>query len=279
MSRTVTDVVTGQPAVDGAGVRLVRVLGQRDVRTFDPFLMLDSFDTDDPADVRAGFPMHPHRGIETITYLARGRVSHRDSLGNSGVIEGGQAQWMCAGSGILHEEMPDPTGSMLGVQVWLNLPAAEKMARPAYNAIVDVPETRVGDALVRVVGGSCNGVRGFSGDHLPATFLDVQLPAGGKATLPVAAGEGAFLFLLDGDALVGERRYRAKSALALSDDGDEVGVAAPADAPARVLLLSAPRLREPVAWGGPIVMNTQAELYQAFEDLDSGTFVRERPAE
>ena len=270
--------VTGQPAVDGAGVHLVRVLGPSTVDAFDPFLMLDSFDSTDPADYTAGFPLHPHRGIETITYLASGRIDHRDSLGNAGTIGDGQAQWMCAGSGIMHEEMPHASERMLGVQLWLNLPAAEKMAHPAYHALDDIAEVRHSDGVVvRVVAGAFEGVSGFAGDHLPATFYEVFLPAGRALAVPVVNEHAAYAFLLEGAAIVAGAPQPAKTALAFADDGDAVELAAPADAPARILYFSAPRLAEPVAWGGPVVMNTEAELEQAFRELHAGTFVRERP--
>lgn len=318
--------VTGRPAIDGAGVRMTRVLGPETIHDFDPFLMLDSFDSTNPADYLAGFPMHPHRGIETITYLASGRIDHRDSLGNEGSIRDGQAQWMCAGSGVLHEEMPKASGRMLGVQLWLNLPAAEKMASPAYNALDEVAEVWVSPAgepvdparrnaagepvdptrrnaagepadgaegepvdgtaaasadnaekarvLARVVAGEFAGVRGFVGDHLPATFLELRIPAGAYVRVPVAVGQAAYAFLLEGAATVAGRRHPAKTALAFASDGDAASFAAPDDAEARVLYFSAPRLDEPVAWGGPIVMNTDAELDQAFRELQAGMFVR-----
>lgn len=268
--------VTGQPAVDGAGVHLVRVLGPSTVDAFDPFLMLDSFDSTDPADYTAGFPLHPHRGIETITYLASGRIDHRDSLGNAGTIGDGQAQWMCAGSGIMHEEMPQASERMLGVQIWLNLPAAEKMAHPAYHLLENIAEVEAGNgARVRVVAGSYGGAEGFAGDHLPAEFFEVQLNAGASLEVPVKPGHAAHAFLLEGDAAIAGERFPEKTALAFGD-GDVVELAA-TDAPARILYFSAPRLGEPVAWGGPVVMNTEAELDRAFEELRAGTFVREQP--
>ena len=276
-AQTVKKSVKGRPAVDGAGVRMTRVLGHDTVSAFDPFLMLDSFDSANPTDYLAGFPFHPHRGIETITYLAAGRIDHRDSLGNAGSIRDGQAQWMCAGSGIMHEEMPKAAARMLGVQLWLNLPAAEKMSRPAYHAIEDVPEVRLDNgALVRVVAGSFGGVDGFAGDHLPTVFLDLQLPAGSMASVPVEPDHAAYAFLLEGAARTAGRTYAEKTALAFAGNGDTVELSA-TEVPARVLYFSAPRLDEPIAWGGPIVMNTETELRQAFAELEAGTFVRERP--
>lgn len=276
MGRSVKATVTGRPAIDGAGVRMVRVLGDATVRDFDPFLMLDSFDSTDPYDYMRGFPFHPHRGIETITYLAAGRIDHRDSLGNAGSIGADQAQWMCAGSGILHEEMPQPSDRLLGVQVWLNLPRSEKMCTPAYHAIENPPVVAVGAARARVVGGSLAGARGFSGDHLPADFFDLEIPANCNIEIPVKQGHAAYVFLLEGDALVAGARYPEKTAIAFADDGSTVDLGADGE-PARVLYFSAPRLDEPVAWGGPVVMNTQRELAEAFAELERGTFIKERP--
>ena len=268
--------VTGRPAIDGAGVHLVRVLGPGTIDAFDPFLMLDSFDSTHPADYLAGFPLHPHRGIETITYLAAGRIDHKDSLGNEGSIRDGQAQWMCAGSGIMHEEMPQASKRMLGVQIWLNLPAAEKMSRPAYHLLDDIVEIEAAHgARVRVVAGSYGDAAGFAGDHLPAEFFEVLLPAGTVLEVPVKPGHAAHAFLLEGDAAIAGERFPEKTALAFGD-GDSVALAA-TEAPARILYFSAPRLNEPVAWGGPVVMNTEAELAQAFEELRAGTFVHEHP--
>lgn len=239
--------------------------------------MLDSFDSTNPDDYIAGFPFHPHRGIETITYLASGRMDHRDSLGNEGTIRDGQAQWMCAGLGIMHEEMPQPMPRMLGIQLWLNLPAAEKMSKPAYHGIDAVEETVIGDATIRVVAGSLAGVEGFAGDHLPAEFYDIQLPTGASVNIPVKSGHAAHVFLLEGDLLLGEKRHAEKSAVAFADDGDTVTLTAPAESPARVIYFSALRIEEPVAWGGPIVMNTDEELQVAFDELRDNTFIKEQP--
>lgn len=270
--------VTGQPAMDGAGVQLVRVLGHDTARAFDPFLMLDSFDSTDPAAYMAGFPLHPHRGIETITYLASGRIDHRDSLGNAGTIGDGQAQWMCAGSGILHEEMPQPSERLLGVQIWLNLPSGEKMCRPAYHLISDVAEVEpAAGVLVRVVAGEFGGVAGFAGDHLPAEFYELQLSPGAALDVPVAAGHAAYAFLLEGDVVVSGVHEPAKTALAFASDGDSASFASTGEHPVRILYFSAPRLDESIAWGGPVVMNTEEELNRAFLEMGNGTFVKEQP--
>lgn len=270
-------LVRGQRAVDGAGVHLVRVLGNRDTEDFDPFLMLDSFDSADPADYVAGFPMHPHRGIETITYLISGRIDHRDSLGNSGSIRAGESQWMTAGSGILHEEMPRPSGRMLGFQLWLNLPRAEKMADPAYLSITKemIPEARLEHGVLRVISGRFGDAAGVTPRHIPASLYDIELAPGGSLELPVPPEETAFVFLIEGDGMVCGQSVPAKTA-ALFGEGEGISLSAPAEAPLRAVFFSGRPLREPVAWGGPIVMNTRAELMLAFDELNRGTFIKHR---
>ena len=273
--RTVTATHRGSRTVDGAGVHLVRVLSQRDTEQFDPFLMLDSFDSTHPSDYVEGFPTHPHRGIETITYLISGRIEHEDSLGNQGVIGAGDSQWMTAGSGILHQEMPTTSPRMLGFQLWLNLPAAEKMAQPAYLGIAaqDIPIREEPGVRVHVISGRYADAQGVKPRHISATILDVELEAGATVTLPTPPGETAFVFTIEGGAKVGEQSIAPKTAALLSD-GDAVTLAAPRDAGARVILFSGKPLHEPIAWGGPIVMNTRLELAQAFEQLQLGTFIR-----
>lgn len=273
--RNVKRLVTGHPAVDGAGVHLVRVLGPRTVKDYDPFLMLDSFDSTDPADYVKGFPMHPHRGIETITYLVEGVIEHEDSLGNKGVIRSGQSQWMTAGSGILHQEMPKPAPRMLGLQIWLNLPAAEKMADPHYFDITaDMIQTvQDGAAVVRVISGEYKGTAGVAPRHIPATLYDISLPQGVALSIATKPDENVFVFLLEGDAVIGGERIQAKTAV-LFGPGDGIVLAAPADADARVVFFSGKPLGEPVAWGGPIVMNTDEELETAFGELERGTFIK-----
>ncbi len=267
--------VRGQRAVDGAGVRLVRVLGNRDVREFDPFLMLDSFDSKDPSDYLAGFPMHPHRGIETITYLMEGTIEHEDSLGNRGVIHGGEAQWMTAGRGILHQEMPKAAKRMLGFQLWLNLPKKQKMTEPTYLSVTAEQMGLVEEdgATVRVLSGAYQGVRGVTPRHIPATILDLALEAGKILAVPVRPEDTAFLFTIEGALTVGGQKIQSKTAV-LFESGEEVLIKAPEDTSARVIFYAARPLREPVAWGGPIVMNTEEELQEAFWQLRTGTFIQ-----
>lgn len=276
--REILKTVRGQHAVDGAGVHLVRVLGNRDVYDFDPFLMLDSFDSTNPDDYTAGFPWHPHRGIETITYLIHGRIEHMDSLGNKGVIESGESQWMTAGSGILHQEMPVASDRMLGFQLWLNLPQNEKMCKPAYLGITQesIRIVPVGRALVHVLSGNFGDVAGVQPRHVPARILDVSLPGGERLELPVQAEETVFAFILEGDAIAGAQLIPEKTAV-LFGAGDGVALEAPPDRDVRYMLFSGKPLREPVAWGGPIVMNTRAELDLAFQELRNGTFLKDEP--
>ncbi len=273
--RTITRVVQGVPAVDGAGVRLNRVLGGSTIEDFDPFLMMDSFDSRNPEDYIRGFPTHPHRGIETITYLIEGEIAHEDSLGNKGLITSGASQWMTAGSGILHQEMPLATERLLGLQLWLNLPASEKMTEPKYFDIEpkDMGLVEVNGGFVRVISGEYKGVRGVRPHHIQATLLDVQLDEGQGIEIPVAENETVFVFLIAGEGMLEGEIFEEKTALLLSD-GDVVEVYALPGETLRFILASAPALHEPVAWGGPIVMNTREELDQAFRELREGTFIK-----
>jgi redox-sensitive bicupin YhaK (pirin superfamily) len=277
MERGIAKIVRGFRAVDGAGVRLVRVLGHDDVYDFDPFLMLDSFDSTNPDDYVAGFPTHPHRGIETITYLISGRIEHEDSIGNAGAIVSGGSQWMTAGGGILHQEMPKPSERMLGFQLWLNMPGAEKMAPPAYLDIRPdmMPVTEEDGDTVRVISGAYKGLRGVTPRHIRGTLYDVTLQKGREIRLDTDAGQTVFIFTIEGDAWAAGERVREKSA-ALFGEGDFITVSAPGDGDARFIFFMGPPLREPIAWGGPIVMNTREELDQAFRQLRDGTFLKQR---
>ena len=277
--RKVQRIVHGSPAVDGAGVRLVRVLGPSTIEDFDPFLMLDSFDSRNPHDYIAGFPMHPHRGIETVTFLIQGIMDHEDSLGNKGRINGGDLQWMTAGSGIMHQEMPKPAERILGFQLWLNLPQSEKMTTPKYFDISpkDITELEIPEGKVRVISGEYAGANGVKPHHIQARFLDFSLTTGKAIEVAVNPAETVFVFLLEGDAIIDGQRIAEKSAVLLTD-GDTVKVEARPESSLSFQLLSAPPLHEPVAWGGPIVMNTREEIMRAFEDLRAGSFIKEEPA-
>ena len=276
--REIVKTVRGQRAVDGAGVSLVRVLGNRDVYDFDPFLMLDSFDSTDPADYTAGFPWHPHRGIETITYLINGKIEHMDSLGNKGTIESGESQWMTAGSGILHQEMPIASERMLGFQLWLNLPQKEKMSEPAYLGITQdmIPVMESDRAKIRVLSGGYGGVSGVLPRHIQAGILDVSLPKNERIILPTKPEETVFAFLILGEAIIDAHMISEKTAV-LFGAGDSVSIEATPDHDLRFILFSGKALHEPIAWGGPIVMNTRAELDLAFEELRNGSFIKQNP--
>ena len=296
--RPIKQIIKAKPTMEGAGVKLRRAFGFGKTQEFDPFLLLDDFRNENPDDYRAGFPWHPHRGIETITYVLAGNVDHGDSLGNEGTISAGDVQWMTAGSGIIHQEMPhgDPNGRMHGFQLWANLPSALKMTPPRYQDIqaVDIPEVTEDDGTaVRVICGNIWGVRGpVDGIAANPHYIDVSVPSGVSRSLPVETSRHAFAYVFDGagtfsnasgplsvptesvgraDASVsGQADNRS---LVLFDRGDEVVVQA-GESGIRFLLVSGKPLREPVAWHGPIVMNTQEELRKAFEEYREGTFLK-----
>lgn len=276
--RLIDEVLASRPAMEGAGVRLKRAFGFDEVPRFDPFLLLDDFHSDDPADYVAGFPWHPHRGIETVSYLLEGRIRHGDSLGNRGVIGAGGIQWMTAGRGIVHEEMPEQTdGKLWGFQLWVNLPAARKMMAPRYQDIDpgDVPVVERGDgSAIRVLAGEVDGRRGPVRDVVaePA-YLDVSLVAGGRWSHPTPAGHTVLAYVIGGSGTFADGSDPvAREHLIAFGPGDGVGVAAGDDG-VRFLLVAGQPLGEPVAWQGPIVMNTEQELRTAFAQYASGTFL------
>ena len=296
--RPIKRVDQAQPTIEGAGVRLRRAFGFGKTSDFDPFLLLDDFRNENPDDYLAGFPWHPHRGIETITYVLAGEVSHGDSLGNSGQLRAGDVQWMTAGSGILHQEMPrgDTQGRMHGFQLWANLPSSLKMSSPRYQDVSapEIPEVVDDDgASVRVVCGEFWGKKGpVDGIASDPRYLDVWVPPGQRKALPVEMSRHAFAYVFEGagtfrdasqplavqtdqvgarnDGTLGETGNRS---LVLFDSGDEVRVQA-GRAGIRFLLVSGKPLEEPVAWRGPIVMNTDEELRTAYEELHAGTFIK-----
>ncbi len=298
--RPIKRIIEAQPTLEGAGVRLRRAFGFGDTSDFDPFLLLDDFRNENPDDYMAGFPWHPHRGIETITYVLAGEVSHGDSLGNSGTLGAGDVQWMTAGGGILHQEMPqgDQQGRMHGFQLWANLPSSLKMTAPRYQDVSsgDIPEIVDDDGTrVRVICGDFWGKTGpVDGIAADPRYLDAWIPAGQRKTLPVETSRHAFAYVFDGagtfrDASdpVAVQTDRVGTtdggvpddignrSLVLFDNGDEVTVQA-GPAGMRFLLVSGKPLQEPVAWRGPIVMNTNEELQQAYAELRDGTFIKDR---
>ncbi|MBK5247101.1 MAG: pirin family protein [Peptostreptococcaceae bacterium] len=277
MLRTIRKIVTGSTQYDGAGVKLVRVIGRPTVDDFDPFLMLDAFDSDDPIDYIKGFPWHPHRGIETITYLINGDIEHGDSLGNKGSILDGCCQWMTAGSGILHQEMPKAAERMLGVQLWLNLPKKDKMTTPQYRDIKAemIPRIKEDGCEIGIISGRYKDTPGpVSGDYIKTLFLDIRLEAHAEWKLKVGKDDTLFVYIIEGEAYfepdsIDLQVYRRAL---LFNEGEEFYIKA-SDHGIRFLLFSAKPLNEPVAWGGPIVMNTKQELDLAFEEINNGTFI------
>jgi quercetin 2,3-dioxygenase len=281
--RSVRQVLKSRATVEGAGVHLHRAIGLGPPEEYDPFLLLDDFRSDDPEEYELGFPWHPHRGMETITYVLRGRVEHRDSLGNRDVIAPGDVQWMTAGSGIIHQEMPegDEDGAMYGFQLWANLPAASKMMKPRYRGITsaEIPTAAdPGGATVRVIAGTAGGVTGPVRDVVTnPEYLDVSLPAGASFRHQTPRGHTVFAYVIDGTGHFDAKRERGvgDGHLVHFGDGDEVSVHGGSDG-VRFLLVSGKPIGEAIAWSGPIVMNTQAELERAFEELERGTFIKDR---
>jgi len=276
--RTIRRIVTGTTQYDGAGVKLVRVVGHPDVEDFDPFLMMDAFDSTDPADYIKGFPWHPHRGIETVTYLIHGDIEHGDSLGNKGSILDGGCQWMTAGSGILHQEMPQAVDRMLGVQLWLNLPKKDKMTDPKYHDIrADmVPKIEEDGCTIGVIAGQYKGRIGAAqGSHVDMTFLDVDMQ--GEASIKIETNRDStlFVYIIEGEGLFSktEDKLLYSRRAVLFNAGDALFARASGKG-MRFLLFSGAPLKEPVAWGGPIVMNTREELILAFQQIDDGTFIK-----
>ena len=299
--RPVKSITQSQPTLEGAGVRLNRAFGFGKTTEFDPFLLLDDFRNDRPSDYEAGFPWHPHRGIETITYVLAGTVEHGDSLGNQGKMAPGDVQWMTAGSGILHQEMPkgDALGRMHGFQLWANLPSSLKMTDPRYQDIpaIEIPEVVDDDGTrVRVICGDFWGKRGpVDGIAAEPRYLDVWVPPGRSRTLPVETNRHAFAYVFEGSGVFGgasqpfgvltekdtpagetlRRERTGNRSLVMFDSGDQVSVQA-GEQGIRFLLVSGKPIEEPVAWYGPIVMNTNAELQQAVSELRSGTFIKHK---
>ena len=297
--RRIAKVFKSRPTIEGAGVHLKRAFGYSQVPQFDPFLMLDDFHTSKPTEYLAGFPWHPHRGIETITYVLEGLVEHCDSMGNTGVIGAGDVQWMTAGSGIIHQEMPkeSPTGTMWGFQFWANLPASQKMMPPRYREIkaTDIPEVALENGVkIKIVAGEVAGVQGPVRDIvIEPTMLDIAVPPGTVFSHPLLLDHTLFIYVLEGagyfdgcrDAyayeVVGhgwtdvERRCicEPETVVLFERGGDTVQVIT-TEQPVRFLLVSGKPLNEPVAWYGPIVMNTQEELRLAFEEFNNGTFIK-----
>ncbi len=297
-TRMIRKVLKSKPTIEGAGVHLKRAFGFGQVPVFDPFLLLDDFRSDDSRHYVKGFPWHPHRGIETITYVLRGDVEHGDSMGNSGTISSGDVQWMTAGSGIIHQEMPkgDPEGVMSGFQLWANLPASRKMIAPRYRDVKSntIPEVHLADGTtIKVICGKVGDTRGPVQDIvIDPQYLDVSVPRGSEFVHPVKRGHTVFAYVIEGRGYFCPEKkpfsYEMEGAnyfdmtgdpcvgnetLVLLDDGDQVLVTTEDD-PIRFLLISGMPIGEPVAWYGPIVMNTKEELRIAFDEYHNGTFIK-----
>jgi quercetin 2,3-dioxygenase len=297
-ARKIRKVIRSKPTLEGAGVHLNRVFGFSEVPMFDPFLLLDDFRSDNPAHYLKGFPWHPHRGIETITYMLQGDVEHGDSLGNKGIIGSGDVQWMTAGSGIIHQEMPkgDSKGKMYGFQLWANLPARQKMINPRYRDVSSsqIPEVALPDGtIIKIIAGELAGNKGPVGDIvIDPEYLDVTVPARSELRHPTKRGHTVLAYVIDGQGYfcqeknpftyevegsnyfdMGRDPFVGNGAAVLFEDGDEIMVSTE-DNPVRFLLISGKPIGEPVAWGGPIVMNTRKELQIAFEEYNQGTFIK-----
>ncbi|MHC1717754.1 MAG: pirin family protein [Acidaminococcaceae bacterium] len=278
--RTINKIVTGMHTQDGAGVKLVRVIGKPDTTDFDPFLMLDAFDSRNPEDYIKGFPWHPHRGIETITYLLQGDIEHGDSLGNKGSILDGECQWMTAGSGIIHQEMPKASERMLGAQLWLNLPAKDKMVPPKYHGITkaDIPVIAEDGAQIHIIGGTYKGTQGaVQGDYIKPLLLDVEINPGAEWIIDINRTDTLFIYIIQGAGAFdpAEETFVAEKHAVLFNEGSQLQVKA-SDEGMRFLLMAAKPLHEPVAWGGPIVMNTKEELNLAFQELQENSFIKHK---
>ncbi len=265
---------SGIPATDGDGVKMTRVIGSPELNMLDPFLLLDAFESDQAQDYIGGFPSHPHRGFETVTYLLAGRMRHKDNAGHEGVIEAGGVQWMTAAKGIVHSEMPEQENGLLqGFQLWVNLPKSEKMNDPAYQEFPanDIPVERLDNGTeVRVISGQTNqGTKGpVTNNYVNPTYLDISLPAGQQFQQILNSSDNAFLYVIEGQLSVGESQQSlSNKEIGILGDGDQVGVVA--EKTSRFLLIAAQPLNEPVARGGPFVMNTKAEVLQAFEDFQN----------
>ena len=296
--RKIRKVLKAKPTMEGAGVHLNRVFGFSELPLFDPFLLLDDFRSDTPAQYLKGFPWHPHRGIETITYVLKGDVEHGDSLGNEGVIGAGDVQWMTAGSGIIHQEMPkgDGNGKMYGFQLWANLPSRAKMMDPRYRDVANehIPEVKLSnDTIIRIIAGEVSGTKGPVQDIvIDPEYIDVTVPAGSEFRHPTKRGYTVFAYIIEGQGYfcrekdpftyemeginyfdIQREPFVDNGKLVLFDDGDEI-MASTGEHKVRFLLISGKPIGEPVAWYGPIVMNTHDELRIAFEEYEQGTFIK-----
>ncbi len=278
MYRKIKSIKYAQPVLEGAGVKLKRAFGYHQIPDYDPFLLMDDFRNDDPADYIAGFPWHPHRGIETITYMLEGSAEHSDSLGNSGVIHKGEVQWMTAGSGIIHQEMPKPDaeGRMYGFQLWTNLPQAHKMTPPRYRDLraQDIPNLKsAAGSVVKVISGEYQGIKGPVQDvYAQPHYLDISIPKHTRESIATLAGHTVFIYIYAGSMVVDGQKV-ANTQVVLFEDGDEI-LLETQDEACSFLFMMGKALNEPISWHGPIVMNTKAEIRQALQDLEDDSFIK-----
>ncbi len=282
MNRKIDKILVSKSTIEGAGVHLKRAFGYNEVPLLDPFLLLDDFRSDDPKDYIAGFPWHPHRGIETVTYMLEGRVEHGDSMGNKGIIGAGDVQWMTAGSGIIHQEMPKGSnGHMGGFQLWVNLPAAHKMMEPRYREVTNdqIPELLIDKGVtIRIIRGEVNKKRGPVRDIVvDIEYLDVAMEPGTEFEHTIKKGNQAFAYVIEGSGYFDHEKRRTinKEHLVIFKDGNNVKITSD-EKELRFLLISGTPLGEPIAWYGPIVMNTQEELQVAFDEYRNGTFIKHK---
>jgi redox-sensitive bicupin YhaK (pirin superfamily) len=276
--RKISNIQASKEVMEGAGVRLKRVLGQSDVKVIDPFLLLDDFHSDNPNDYIAGFPDHPHRGIETVTYMLNGYVEHQDSIGNKGIISGGDVQWMTAGSGIIHSEMPAQTDGLLhGFQLWVNLPKTSKMMKPRYQEFLDkdIPIIEFSKGIdVKIIAGELNGTQGPVRDIVTnPEYFDITIEKEKSLELPVSESNAVFAYIYDGEALIEDKNI-PKGNVVIFGKGNTVKVDNKGINPLKFLLISGKPIKEPIAWYGPIVMNTQDELQTAFTEYRNGNFIK-----
>ena len=271
LNRSITKIIQGVKTIDGAGVNLTRIIPGTEIDMIDPFLLLDEFGSDDPSDYIAGFPAHPHRGFETITYMINGKFRHRDSMGNEGFLTDGSVQWMTAGKGVIHSEMPEQTdGKVRGFQLWLNLPKEKKLINPSYNDIPaeKIPIINIPGGKAKVISGTFSGVTGPGYSHTGVLYLDISLEEGSEITVPIENGWNGFCYIYEGSIFSAKQVNKSHIAV-LSENGDFICKAAEDDT--QFILVAGLPLNEPVSRGGPFVMNTREEVLQAFEDYQNGT--------
>lgn len=276
-TRKITQIIRGMDTSDGAGVKLKRILGSPELNQLDPFLLLDEFKNDNPDDYAAGFPDHPHRGFETVTYMMAGAFTHRDSKGHEGHLTAGSVQWMTAGKGIIHSEMPEQTdGLAWGYQLWLNLPAKLKMTEPKYQDLPTekLPVVEKEGKRIKILSGEYEGAKSPGKSFIPFTYFDVRLEPGTTFTYPVPSDQNAFIYVIEGKAEAGGEKAVQAGHLGVLSEGDSVKIEAANQKPAHFLFAAAQKLNEPVVRGGPFVMNTMGELKQAFYDYQTGQLGR-----